>query len=111
MLFGVLYSLADSKFPIAFDFLQTNPSQRAENRHAFLVSKIQERGWDIASAFLPDQLTASAARKRYSLSEHQWINVDPYKTGEEEGFYDGIERRYLIPDVKIIRVSIHKSAC
>jgi hypothetical protein len=74
----------------------------------YLTVKYKNNREDIVPAPLLDQLIAKDAIKQfYRPSDQRWIILGMDKTRGTGGSYEGIERRWLTPDLKIIKVTNH----
>ena len=76
----------------------------------YLAIKYNNNHEDIVPATLLDRLITSGSIKQfYRPSEQRWIILGMDKTRGMGGTYEGIERRWLSPDVRTIKVTSHAS--
>ena len=76
----------------------------------YLTIKYNNNQEDIVPAPLLDRLIASGSIKQfYRPSEQKWVILGMDKTRGMGGTYEGIERRWLSPDVRTIKVTDHAS--
>jgi hypothetical protein len=74
----------------------------------YLAVKYKNNVEDIVPGPMLDQLMASGSIQQFFRpSEQQWIILGKDRTRGMGGSYEGVERRWLIADVKTIKVTDH----